>query len=182
MRRIIRNFAAPRLLASHLSSLDVHESVVPPEGRTRRGHRVSQQLELGQLRIQRLAEYQSSREGSPAVTLPEKTNRPAARKRRSAQPPKSRQATRNPQAAREVEEHEVPSDQPLYRVVLDRRLQRDALLWVSLTLIASLAAVCVVAIATGSVPTALVSATSVLAAALLLIVRYAYPRRSGFER
>jgi hypothetical protein len=73
----------------------------------------------------------------------------------------------------------VPADRPLYRVVPDRRLQRDALLWVSLTLIASLAAVCVVAVATGSVPTALVSATGILAAALLLIVRYVFPRRAG---
>lgn len=101
------------------------------------------------------------------MTLPKKTSRAGAG--RSPAPQNGRQ----PQ---EVDEDVV--DRPLYRTVPDRRLQRDALLWVSLALIASLAAVCVVAIATGSVPTALVSATGILAAALLLIVRYVFPRRA----
>ncbi len=113
------------------------------------------------------------------MTLPEKTSQPHPKRRRREKAPVRENGRRPQREPRRVEENESTVDRPLYRTVPDKRLQRDALLWVSLALIASLAAVCVVAIATSSVPTALVSATGILAAALLLIVRYAFPRRPG---
>jgi hypothetical protein len=80
---------------------------------------------------------------------------------------------------RHVNENHEPANTPLYRrQPPDSRLQHRALLWVGLTLIAGSASVCVVAIAVGSVPTALITAILILAAALTCIVRYLFPRSS----
>lgn len=74
---------------------------------------------------------------------------------------------------------DVPVDDPLYRAVPFWRLQHDTLWWASSALIAGMAAICVVAIETGAVSTELVSAARLMAAALLLIVRYAVPTWQG---
>lgn len=74
------------------------------------------------------------------------------------------------------------TDDPLHRIEADP-LRGRTLRWVGLTLTATLACVCVVAIVLGSVPAALVTAVPVLATALMVIVRNTFPKlRKGSRR
>lgn len=113
------------------------------------------------------------------MTLPDKTNPNSPRKRRKPQGrARSTNGSRRP-VERTVHEDVEPVDRPLYRLEPDRKLQRHALQWVGLTFIAALTCVCVVAIAVGSVPTALVTAIAILALTIMTIVASVFPRSDG---
>jgi uncharacterized membrane protein len=75
-------------------------------------------------------------------------------------------------------DEDVPvTDDPLYRIEADP-LRARALHWVGFTFIATLACVCVVAIALGSVPAALATAVPVLSATLTVVVRVLFRSRA----
>ena len=80
-------------------------------------------------------------------------------------------------------EDEIPVDRPLY--ILEphvQRMQQATLRAMIGGFVAILAAISIVAIAVGSVPTALVSAAGILALGLWHMVRYLFPMQGGRKK